>query len=333
MKILFDAYTAPDIQLYSGIASRLDYNNNVFYIIPNNMECIQLMDKKGLHYTILGKRSNRNLIFKILENILRTIKLIRFLIREKPSLFISRSVSAGISAYLTKTKYYIFIDNDAAYIALLCTLPFANKIFMPKYINAPGIIPNSIKNKIYFYDGIEEQVYLDGRQMENIFSILQLSRRKKIIVIRPFGLSTEYDADNDSSINSILELLLSSPKVVSQYHIIVLPRTEHQKNSYQQKFGSRIIIPEKTLDGQSLLLTSTVFIGAGGTMSREAWVLGNVVFSEYKGRLLSVEKYLLSQKNYYKNFSKKDISRLEVNSKILHLNKNLINAIIEQLIQ
>ncbi|MCK5626220.1 DUF354 domain-containing protein, partial [Candidatus Bathyarchaeota archaeon] len=55
-------------------------------------------------------------------------------------------------------------------------------------------------------------------------------------------------------------------------------------------------IPNKAIDGPSLLFFSSIFIGAGGTMSAEAALLGIPTISCYPRDPTLVEKFLVKEK-------------------------------------
>jgi predicted glycosyltransferase len=65
-------------------------------------------------------------------------------------------------------------------------------------------------------------------------------------------------------------------------------------------FQDEIIVPKTVIDGPSLLFFSTIFIGAGGTMTAEAALLGIPTISCYPREPTIVEKYLMKEKLIYR---------------------------------
>jgi predicted glycosyltransferase len=55
---------------------------------------------------------------------------------------------------------------------------------------------------------------------------------------------------------------------------VVLPRYKNQISELERDFKEKVIIPNKVIDGPSLLKNTSVFVGAGGTMTIEAALLG-----------------------------------------------------------
>ena len=80
---------------------------------------------------------------------------------------------------------------------------------------------------------------------------------------------------------------------ISDYFIILIPRTEDQRAFYKKIFRNEIFIPAYALDGPNVIANASLVISAGGTMNREAVILGKRVISTYRGELLTVDKWLI----------------------------------------
>ena len=55
------------------------------------------------------------------------------------------------------------------------------------------------------------------------------------------------------------------------------------------------MVPERAVDGRSLVAFADVLVSAGGTMNREAAVLGTPVWSIFEGRLGAVDEQLVAR--------------------------------------
>jgi len=55
------------------------------------------------------------------------------------------------------------------------------------------------------------------------------------------------------------------------------------------------VVPETAVDGQSLVAGADLVISAGGTMNREAVVLGTPVYTTFAGRLGGVDERLIGE--------------------------------------
>jgi predicted glycosyltransferase len=71
----------------------------------------------------------------------------------------------------------------------------------------------------------------------------------------------------------------------------VLPRTAEQRTALQ---GSDFIVPERPVDGPTLVQLADFVVSAGGTMNREAVALGVPAFTPFAGRLGAVDLRLIA---------------------------------------
>jgi predicted glycosyltransferase len=92
----------------------------------------------------------------------------------------------------------------------------------------------------------------------------------------------------------VVEGLIAELKGKAQ--IVVIPRYEDQAPMLKERFGGEVTLAEKTIDGPSLLAFTSVFIGAGGTMTAEAALLGVPSFSCYPGEPTIVEHFLVRER-------------------------------------
>ncbi len=79
--------------------------------------------------------------------------------------------------------------------------------------------------------------------------------------------------------------------------IVILPRNNEEANQLKEKYGKKIIIPKRAVDGPSLVSYSDLVISGSGTMNREAVVLGIPVISTYPHNLLAADKFFVKNKH------------------------------------
>ena len=78
-------------------------------------------------------------------------------------------------------------------------------------------------------------------------------------------------------------------------HAIVLPRTPEQRDFVRGLRLPSVQVPERAVDGQSLIALADLVVSAGGTMNREAVALGVPVYTTYGGRLGGVDELLIRE--------------------------------------
>ena len=83
----------------------------------------------------------------------------------------------------------------------------------------------------------------------------------------------------------LLPRLLRAPRPTSGAQTVVLARTAEQRDASATLGLERVIVPQRAVDGRSLVAFADLLVSAGGTMNREAAVLGTPVWSIFEGRL------------------------------------------------
>ena len=56
-----------------------------------------------------------------------------------------------------------------------------------------------------------------------------------------------------------------------------------------------MVVPDRAVDGHSLLAGADLVVSAGGTMNREAVVLGTPVYTTFAGRMGGVDERLIAE--------------------------------------
>jgi predicted glycosyltransferase len=76
---------------------------------------------------------------------------------------------------------------------------------------------------------------------------------------------------------------------------VVLARNDEQRRAIEALTLERVTVPERAVDGRSLVALADLLVSAGGTMNREAAVFGTPVWSIFEGRLGAVDELLANQ--------------------------------------
>jgi hypothetical protein len=140
--------------------------------------------------------------------------------------------------------------------------------------------------KVIHYPGVKEGVYLSALKKNETS---ENGSRPSEIFIRPEPWDAQYYR---GAVNFLDDLIIG---LKDRHRIILMPRGEQQVEHYQQEKFRGVIIPEKLLSLEVISGRCALFIGAGGTMTREAAVLGIPTISIYQDELLEVDKYLIAQ--------------------------------------
>jgi uncharacterized protein len=279
MKVIIDMSNSPHVLFFYPIIQELNRRGHEVKIISRkHAQTLELLDLFNLEYKVIGKHAGKNLFNKFFNALLRVMRIMKYLREENPDVCLSHQSPYIIYAgFLTgKKRIYIF-DNEHARLQNMLTFPLANRVVCPEAID--------IKEKKFVkYPGVKEAIYLKDFQTDyRGLDFLDKIRKKKIFI------RTEISTAAYLSGQSLFELV---KKLSKKYQIIVSPRTPEEKMKYK---NLDVFVLENPVHGPSLIKKVDLIMSGGGTMNREAAVLGKPVISLYSGDLLSVDRYLIKK--------------------------------------
>jgi uncharacterized protein len=168
----------------------------------------------------------------------------------------------------------------------------ATRVLVPDAIPAERLAPYGARPpKLVQYPGLKEEYYLgDFEPNESVLGELGLDRERVVSVVRTAPSYALYLGGSENELlPRVLRRLLDE-----EAQVVVLARTDDQRRALRELDGS-LIVPEHAVDGRSLAAFADLVVSAGGTMIREAAVLGTPVWSIFEGRLGAVDELLIAE--------------------------------------
>jgi predicted glycosyltransferase len=122
-----------------------------------------------------------------------------------------------------------------------------------------------------------------------------LDKEKKTVLIRMEEAHASYIAQNRSGNSTVkmIDRIIGNLSHIANFSILC--RYEDQKSQISKRYSDRATVISNVVDGLDLISHSDIFVGAGGTMTTEAALLGKPTIS-IAPVSFSVEKYLVSQR-------------------------------------
>lgn len=176
---------------------------------------------------------------------------------------------------------------------------FVNKALV-RFIDrvlVPAPIPKRVfgrhAGRVEQYPGLKEDLYLWGfRPGPDPFAAAADPRAIRVL-LRPEGRFTHYRSSLSEILQrATLERLAESPHAF----VALLPRDEAQGRALGEWCERRALahwIPDSVLSGPELIAHADVVLGGGGTMTREAAVLGVPSYSFFGARWGAVDRHLV----------------------------------------
>jgi predicted glycosyltransferase len=142
------------------------------------------------------------------------------------------------------------------------------------------------------YPGLKEEYYLAGFVPDpGVPRTLGIDGSRIGVVLRPPADVALYHRFQNPLFEEVLDRLGRRDDVIA----VVLPRTPEQGERIRALRLPSVVVPARAVDGHSLLAGADLVVSAGGTMNREAVVLGTPVYTTFAGRLGGVDERLISE--------------------------------------
>lgn len=287
MKIWIDFINTPQVSFWVPFIKEFKNDNHTFiFTCRNSGNTIELLKDHGLNFQIIGNKPGNTFIQKLMLFHKRLFKLYSFISKDKPDIAASQSsfYQPIVARFLNIPCLYTN-DNEHAKGNLFGFL-FAKKVILPIALANEDFTKKwPLNTKISFYPSVKEAIYLS----QNPTFLKLNSKKKNTIYFRPEPWSAQY---YNGPLNFFDETLLL---LASEYKVVILPRDKNQSEHYRETKFSSISVLNKPMDLADIISDCLLFIGAGGSMTRELAVIGIPVISIYQAKMLCVDKYLIDK--------------------------------------
>jgi hypothetical protein len=292
-KIWIDITNSPHVMFFEPLIKSLKKEGVEFLITTRPyQQTIELLKQKKLDYKIIGRHYGKSRFRKAFGLFFRSFLLWKEVIKQKK--WISFSISHG-SPYCSIASNFAGIYNlwtlngSIAKDIIVPSVKFADKVIIPEIVPKENYVKMGTKEeKIIQYPGLKEEVYLwDFKPNRRYLEEIGVETDKPVILIRPEASKAVYIKETEFFI-PLIEALREDN------FIILMPRTPDQRVLYKRIFGDSIFIPTDALDGPNVIANSSLVISAGGTISKEAVVLGKKAILVFREKTLpTVDRWLI----------------------------------------
>jgi len=298
MRVWIDVLTPKQANLFSVFVPRLAANGHEIFVTTRHYrEVEELLQIRGTKATVIGRHGGADLPTKLAESSKRITELAEFVSHRIPDLTISCcSPEAARVAYGLRIHHYAICDSPHAEAVCRLTLPLSRKLF------APRAIPKSawkrygvVSSNIIQYNALDPVVWIrEYAPASDPTEALGLGREKPIVVLRPEEEYASYLQTGTARRSIITQLAKPLNELGTQ--VVVLPRYEKQVEVLTKELTGVAFVLPNVVDAIALYLRCSAFIGAGGTMSAEAALMGVPTISCYPSEPTYVDKFLFKRK-------------------------------------
>jgi uncharacterized protein len=295
MRVWVDITNVAHVVVLRPLVELLEARGNEVEITARPLShTVDLLDDWGHSYTVLGRYGGASKAGKARAAAGRIGRLLRFA-RGRRFDYALAHASADLPPVcrLLRIPNTTMFDYEWATLQhhVICRL--ATRVLVPEAI-PPGRLRRygAAPPKLVRYPGLKEEYYLSGFDPdESVLGELGVGRDGPLCVVRT---PPSYALYLGGSENPLLPPLLR--RLADQgCWTVVLARTPGQREAVRALDLDRVLVPERAVDGRSLVALADVLVSAGGTMNREAAVLGTPVWSIFEGPLGGVDEMLVRE--------------------------------------
>jgi uncharacterized protein len=255
---------------------------------------LELLDDWGHPYTAIGRYGGASKAGKVRAAGDRISRLLRFA-RGRGFDYALGHASADLPPVCRALRIpnttmfdYEWATLQHHVICRLATRVLVPEAIPPERLRRYGARPP----KLVGFPGLKEEYYLSNFEPDRTaLERLGVAQGEPVCVVRT---PPSYALYLGGSENALLPPLLRRLDRQGCWSV-VLTRTVEQRAAVEALRLERTIAPDRAQDGRSLVALADALVSAGGTMNREAAVLGTPVWSIFEGPLGGVDELLVRE--------------------------------------
>jgi hypothetical protein len=291
-----DCTNSPHVLIFRPLIARMRARGHEVTVTARDFaQTLGLLERFGIDHTVVGAHGGAGIPGKARAMTGRSAVLARLARRERFDLAVAHgSTDQPLAARLAGTPQVSMFDYEHAAGMHHWNGRLATRVLVPDAIPEPALRRYGIRSpRLVRYPGLKEEYYLaDMVPDEGVSTELGLVAGRVTCVLRPPPEVTLYHRGASTELFASVLDRLAREAEAGRVQTVVLPRTPEQREALR---GRPVIVPERPVDGPSLVLAADLVVSAGGTMNREAAALGVPAYTPFAGRLGAVDRRLIAQ--------------------------------------
>ena len=255
---------------------------------------LELLELHGIEHTVIGHHGGGSRAGKARAAGDRVRAMVAFGRRGRFDVAIAHgSTDLPMACRLLRVPNTTMFDYEWASAQHHVNCRLATRVLVPDAIPPERLRRFGARSpRLVRYPGLKEEYYLAGFEPDPaVPRALGMDGGRIGVVLRPPADVALYHRFENPLFDAVLERLGRREDVVS----VVLPRTPEQGTRIRALDLPSVVVPEHAVEGGSLVAGADLVVSAGGTMNREAVVLGTPVYTTFAGRLGGVDEQLVAE--------------------------------------
>ena len=257
-------------------------------------QTLELARLRGLDVQAVGAGDLAGLTRKVLGGVRRVAALVRWIARSgRPTLLVSGSRTASLAARLAGVRAVGLLDYEHAEqgaLAIGC-----RALWFPDILRRVRLPPWT-RRVARYYEGLKENLYLDDWPLDRKAErrALGVAPTDYLVVARPPADSAHYAVERSAPLWRTAVRGLAARLAT---RVLVAARTEGQRQQLTRALAGtkRVELLPDAVVGPQLVVAADLVLGGGGTMNREAAVLGVPAWSVFSGPSPAIDEQLAAE--------------------------------------
>ena len=317
MRIWIDLANSPHVPFFHALIPEFTTRGHQIEITARDFaQTVELATKAGMVPHVIGGHGGGTFRGKAGNLVGRAAALRKWARDRGIDLALSHNSYAQIAAAAALGIKSVTLMDYEHQPANHLAFRLASRVIVPRSFPATELRKyGASTRKVKRYDGLKEDVYLadfkPNPSFEHTLQKLGIAEQDVLAVARPPAREALYHRFE----NELFDDLLTTLSARAEVKVVLLPRTEAQRADFESRKLTNLIIPREALDGANLIAAADLVISAGGTMNREAAVLGVPAASVYAGKWAAVDEQLVKEERLMRIASREDVESIELRKK------------------
>ena len=232
-------------------------------------EAVELARIKKVDLTLVGSHGGADRYSKLRMSASRTFELAASAREFGPDVALTfSSPEASRVAYGLGIPHFAFNDSPHSEAVARLTLPLASRVYCPWVIPASAWTRYGVPKKgVVRYHALDPAAWLKHEPGRN-----EHVSASRDVLIRLEESKASYMADKGLGTINLIDQFVEACH--TSFDISILCRYQDQIDAAVDRYGSKVKVFRDVVEGTAMLRSTRLFIGAGGTMTAEAALLG-----------------------------------------------------------
>jgi predicted glycosyltransferase len=293
MRIWLDLSNSPHVLLFAPVARRLAADGHTVLVTArDNAQTVELARQKWPSVDVIGAESPRGVTAKARSLAGRVRELAAWARANDVEIALSHNSYAQLVAAAIRRIPAVTAMDFEHQPANHLAFRLATRILLPRALEGNDAVRRQgARRRARYYDGFKEEIALgDFAPDADILRRIGVDAEPGTVVVvaRTPPSRALYHRHENPVFLSALEQISSDPRC----RCVVLCRFPEQAAELGRLRLANCIVPDRAVDSRSLMAAADLVLGAGGTMTREAALLGVPTISVFAGRRAAVDTQL-----------------------------------------